>query len=172
MIYIFQYTGLACPLLNIFRYILLFSSFLSQIVWVFYILVPVCEQKKSEFLPTWMLFVLFFLPNCSCQSFSRAVRDSGKASVCPSEEPHASSGVSPAKPRKLFSQCPVKGHPMKWAGQGAAWLLLSLRCAALGLHSTGCIPARIPLSMLLDSAHWALCTVFTPVLVSLSFSVC
>lgn len=81
MIYIFQYTGLACPLLNIFRYILLFSSFLSQIVWVFYILVPVCEQKKSEFLPTWMLFVLFFLPNCSCQSFSRAVRDSGKG-IC------------------------------------------------------------------------------------------
>lgn len=76
----------------------MFSSFLSQIVWVFYISVHVCEQKKSEFLPTWMFFVLFFLPNFSCESFSRAVRDSGKG-IC------LSIRGAPCFFRKLFFQC-------------------------------------------------------------------
>lgn len=126
----------------------------------FYISVPVCEQKKSEFLPTWMLFVLFFLPNCSCERFSRAVRDSGKGICLSIRGALCFFRTVPSQAQEVLcfpSVAAMKGHPMKWAGQGAAWLLLSLRCAALGLHGTGCVPARIPLNSLLDS----LCSFYT-----------
>lgn len=100
--------------------------FLSQIVWDFYISVHVCEQKKSEFLPTWMLFVL------SCSSYltvaaraSAEQWDVGKASSLHPGSPM----LLPECPQPRPGQCLcAEGTSYKWDGRGAAW-----HC---------CVPAR------------------------------
>lgn len=93
-----------------------------------FLYISLCLWTEKAWIPSNLdafCFVLFSLPNCSCESFSRAVGDSGKGICVSSLGALCFFRSVPSHAQEVVSA--VKGQPMKWP-RGCMASALSALC--------------------------------------------